>query len=192
MTEVGQERRRISDPKVLRALAHPARVAIIEDLNTTGEGRTATELAEIVGLSPSATSYHLRELAKVGMIEQAPSRGDGRERVWQSPVHSWGVDLQPGADAEARAAEDALVAVYVERDHARLQAFMSRSRDESAEWRDAAGLNTSTILATADELQDLFARMEQMIQPLRVRDRKDTAPPGARTVRVHIALFPDD
>ncbi|MEV0713840.1 winged helix-turn-helix domain-containing protein [Asanoa sp. NPDC050611] len=192
MTEVGQERRRISDPTMMRALAHPARMAIIEDLNTTGEGRTATELAEIVGLSPSATSYHLRELAKVGLIEQAPSRGDGRERVWQSPVHAWGIDLEPDADAETQAAEDELVGVYVDRDYARLRAFLARSRQEPPEWHAAAGLNTSTILVTADELKDLFEQVQRLIGPLRTRDRKGTEPEGARTVRVHFAVFPDD
>ncbi|MDG4821632.1 winged helix-turn-helix domain-containing protein [Asanoa sp. WMMD1127] len=192
MTDVGQERRRISDPKVLRALAHPARVAIIEDLNVTGEGRTATELAEIVGLSPSATSYHLRELAKVGMIEQAPSRGDGRERVWQSPVHSWGIDLERDADADTQAAEDELVGMYVDRDYARLRAFLARARGEQPEWHDAAGYNTSTVIVTAEELKELFEQVQRLIAPLRVRDRKDAVPEGARTARVHFAVFPDD
>ncbi|GIF57872.1 winged helix-turn-helix domain-containing protein [Asanoa iriomotensis] len=192
MTEVGQERRRISDPKMLRALAHPARLAIIEDLNVTGDGRTATELAEIVGLSPSATSYHLRELAKVGLIEEAPSRGDGRERVWQSPVHSWGVDLEPDADPETQAAEDELVSLYVDRDYARLRAYLARSRQEPPEWHDAAGLNTSTVLVTAQEMKDLFEQVQRLIAPLRVRDRKGAVPEGARTVRVHFAVFPDD
>ncbi|WP_232075867.1 ArsR/SmtB family transcription factor [Phytohabitans suffuscus] len=39
----------------------------------------------MAGLSPSATSYHLRALARYGLVEQAPSRGDGRERVWRAP-----------------------------------------------------------------------------------------------------------
>ena len=67
-----------------RALAHPARIAIVEHLNNTGAVVTATEAAALVDLSPSAISYHLRELAKYGLVEQAPSRGDGRERVWRS------------------------------------------------------------------------------------------------------------
>jgi DNA-binding transcriptional ArsR family regulator len=54
----------ITDPQVMRALAHPARLTIKEYLASTGEAVTATGCAEIVGLSPSATSYHLRELAR--------------------------------------------------------------------------------------------------------------------------------
>jgi DNA-binding transcriptional ArsR family regulator len=192
MAGVGQERRQISDPKMMRALAHPARLAILEHLNSTGEATTATEFAEIVGLSPSATSYHLRELAKAGMIEEAPSRGDGRERVWQSPAHSFQIDLEQGDDPERRAAEDALMAVYLERDQARLRAYLSRSRDEPREWSDAAGLTTSTIFVTADELKTFFEQVHQLIEPLKQRNRGDAPPEGARTARVHFAVFPDD
>ncbi|MEV4533144.1 helix-turn-helix domain-containing protein [Asanoa sp. NPDC049518] len=192
MAEVGQERRQITDPKMMRALAHPARLAILEHLNSTGEPTTATEFAEIVGLSPSATSYHLRELAKVNMIEEAPSRGDGRERVWQSPVHSFQIDLEQGrGDPEARAAEDALMAVYLERDQARLRTFLSRARDEPQEWRDAAGLTSSTIFVTADELKTFLEQVHELIDPLKRRHR-EAPPDGARTVRVHFAAFPDD
>src|SRR5262249_56777146 len=74
----------VSDPHVMRAMAHPARLAIMEFLGD-GAVATATECAEVCGLSPSATSYHLRALAKVGLVEEAPSRGDGRERVWRAP-----------------------------------------------------------------------------------------------------------
>lgn len=74
MTEAlpGRSRVTISDPQVMRALAHPARMAIMEHLGTLEGGATATECAEIAGLSPSATSYHLRELAKFGLVQQAP------------------------------------------------------------------------------------------------------------------------
>ena len=177
---------------MMRALAHPARLAILEHLNTTGEATTATEFAEIVGLSPSATSYHLRELAKVGMIEQAPSRGDGRERVWQSPVNAWGLDMEVDADPETRAAEDALLATYLDRDQARLRAYLARAREEPPEWHAVAGLTTSTILVTADELKTFFDTVHGLMDSLKQRNRKDTPAEGARTVRVQFAAFPDD
>ena len=98
-------RTRITDPQVMRALAHPARIEIMEYLASTGAGVTATECAEIVGLSPSATSYHLRELAKYGLVEQAPSRGDGRERVWRSASAGCepGQRCRPAGDPGGRA-----------------------------------------------------------------------------------------
>src|SRR5690348_6379348 len=83
-----ERRLTITDPAVMRALAHPARLSILEHL-MSGEPTTATECAAVVELSPSATSYHLRALAKVGLIEEAPGRGDGRERLWRSPFSGY-------------------------------------------------------------------------------------------------------
>ena len=70
----------LTDPRMMRALAHPARIAIWAHLGLHGPA-TATECAEIAGLSPSACSYHLRTLARYGFVEEDPdSAADGRER----------------------------------------------------------------------------------------------------------------
>lgn len=128
---------RITDARTMRALAHPARIEIIEHLTMTGAAVTATGCAELVGLSPSATSYHLRELAKYGLVEQAPSRGDGRERLWRSTRQS----LLVGSDVDhpdSLAAEQALVDVYQDRDRSRLREWMQRQPGEPREWREAS------------------------------------------------------
>ena len=70
---------RFENPRSIRALAHPARLAIINAL-VTGDELTATECAELTGLSPSATAYHLKLLERYGIVETAPSRPDRRER----------------------------------------------------------------------------------------------------------------
>ncbi len=74
---------KLSDPKAIRALAHPARLTVIEELYS-GRELTATECADLAGLSPSAMSYHLRSLAKAGIVERADATGDGRERPWRA------------------------------------------------------------------------------------------------------------
>lgn len=71
-----------TDPRTARALAHPARVAILNRLIVDGPA-TATDCAEVAGLSPSACSYHLRTLARYGFVRLASPGDDGRERVWQ-------------------------------------------------------------------------------------------------------------
>src|SRR3989442_5714240 len=78
----------LTDPKVMRALAHPARTAILNLLQEQGSA-TATECAEAVGESPSACSYHLRQLAAYGFVEQVPSE-DGRERRWRAALQGYG------------------------------------------------------------------------------------------------------
>src|SRR5580700_6759038 len=74
---------RFEDPRSIRALAHPARMAIIDAL-AAGDELTATQCAELTGLSPSATAYHLKFLERYGFAETAPARHDGRERPWRA------------------------------------------------------------------------------------------------------------
>ncbi|MFE9691649.1 ArsR/SmtB family transcription factor [Micromonospora sp. NPDC005806] len=193
MTEAHPEQRRvtISDPQVMRALAHPARMAIMEHLSTVEGGATATECAEIAGLSPSATSYHLRELAKFGLIEAAPSRGDARERVWRAFSPSYYVDSGPDADSEARAAEAALVEAHMARDSQRVRDWIRRSPDEPHEWYQAAWLSDSMLLLTAEELVGLNNAIQELIDPYRRRLRTDP-PEGARSVAVQYRALPID
>jgi len=74
----------ISDPQAVRALAHSARIDVLDELYASGRARTATELAARSDLTPSAMSYHLRALEKYGLVERAASEGDARERRWRA------------------------------------------------------------------------------------------------------------
>jgi len=82
---------RIDDPGALRALAHPARLTVIDELYQ-GVERTSSELAELTGLSPSAMSYHLRALERWGMVERGEPREDGRERPWRAVGRTLSLD----------------------------------------------------------------------------------------------------
>ncbi|MCW3838822.1 winged helix-turn-helix domain-containing protein [Micromonospora yasonensis] len=193
MTEAQPEQRRvtISDPQVMRALAHPARMAIMEHLSTVEGGATATECAEIAGLSPSATSYHLRELAKYGLIEGAPSRGDARERVWQAFSPSYYVESGPDAGPDARAAEAALVEAHMVRDSQRVRDWIRRAPDEPREWYQAAWFSDSLLLLTPEELVELNNAIQALIGPYRRRLRTNP-PEGSRSVAVQYRALPID
>src|SRR3984957_17015156 len=81
----------LTDPRVMRALAHPARIEIWSHVLLEGPA-TATECAAVAGLSPSACSYHLRTLAKYGFVEEDPGHSaDGRERPWRAAIYSFNV-----------------------------------------------------------------------------------------------------
>jgi DNA-binding transcriptional ArsR family regulator len=187
----GQGGVRISDPQVMRALAHPARIEIMEHLGSTGAVVTATECAGLVGLSPSATSYHLRELAKYGLVEQAPSRGDARERVWRSTGQGWSIEGD-AAEPEARAAEQALIEVYLARDFARLRDWFAGQHDAPPQWREASELMGQMLLVTPEELRAANEAVRAALAPYRRRERMANPPKGARTVAVHYATFPVD
>ncbi|MFI7604753.1 helix-turn-helix domain-containing protein [Micromonospora sp. NPDC049366] len=193
MTEPRAEGSRvtISDPSVMRALAHPVRLAIMEHLSSLPAGATATECAEIVGQSPSATSYHLRELAKAGLVEPAPSRGDARERVWRSVAASWTVDAGRTTEPESRAAESALIEAWLAREVERSREWLRRAPDEPAEWYAAAQLADRQLLLTAEELTELNEAVSRLLEPYGKRQRTDP-PAGARTVSVHYKALPLD
>ena len=82
---------KLDDPGALKALAHPARLAVVDELYQ-GVERTSSELAELTGLSPSAMSYHLRALERWGIVEHGASRGDGRERPWRAAGRTLSLD----------------------------------------------------------------------------------------------------
>lgn len=90
----------VSDFAQLRAMAHPARWTVLEALYG-GVPLTATEAAELTGLTPSAMSYHLQQLAKLGLVERAPASDDGRQRPWRAVGTSLQMTAQPDAEVGA-------------------------------------------------------------------------------------------
>ncbi len=186
------ERTKISDPAVMRALAHPARLGLLEYLSLAKNGATATECAAVVGLTPSATSYHLRALAKAGMIQEAPSRGDGRERVWQASFRQYSVGVERGdTDEESRAAEAAMVEAYLARQNEKVRQYMARAHEEPQEWFDAGTLSDQTLAVTARELAKLLKQIDELAEPLK-RLNRERLPKGARTVSFQIRAVPTD
>jgi DNA-binding transcriptional ArsR family regulator len=182
----------ITDPQTMRAMAHPARIEIMEHLSSTGDAVTATDMARLVGLSPSATSYHLRELAKYGLVEAAPSRGDARERVWRSTSASWSLDAGASSSPDVRAAEQALLDVYLTRDYARLRDWLARAHAESPEWRDASVVSDQKLLLTVAELRELGEAVRDLLAKYSQRERQANPPEGARPVVANFAAFPLD
>src|SRR5258705_8228597 len=96
-------RREVTDVRALRALAHPLRLALLNHLMSFG-AQTASQCAEVVGSTASNCSYHLRSLARFGLVESVDPV-DGRERPWRSTA----TGLQFGAtDDQAGDAATAL------------------------------------------------------------------------------------
>jgi DNA-binding MarR family transcriptional regulator len=180
----------ITDVGVMRALAHPARLALIDHLTASGPA-TATECAGVVNLTPSATSYHLRALAKVGMVEEAPGRGDGRERFWRSTVAGYRIEGVPDADPVVQEAKAELLDTFIAWEEAQVRQYLARASEEPKEWLDAAVFSGTSLLMTVDELGRIGEAIRELLRPYRKRDRTD-APAGARTVFAQVRVFPMD
>jgi len=185
-----RHRATIRDPQVMRAMAHPARLAIMEFLSD-GTVATATECAEVCGLSPSATSYHLRSLAKAGLVEEAPSRGDGRERVWRAAHASLSIHTEKTDSPETLSAARDLMDVVLARDEEHVARWFDHAESEPKEWYDAAGMTRHQLVLTAAELTELFKTVEKLLEPYG-RIERPNPPEGARRVGVLFRAIPND
>lgn len=174
------------DRGLLRALAHPVRLALLDALRQENE-LTATSAARLVGESPSNCSFHLRVLAEHGLVEEA-DRGRGRERPWRRARH--GVELDsPDLSPETRAEAADLMQLIAERDHAQLQEWLRSSAGYSGALQNAAGHISVTTRLTPTELATLGLELKSLIR--RLVDRRDeSTQPDALPVRLIVHAFP--
>jgi DNA-binding transcriptional ArsR family regulator len=189
MTKERPDRLRITGTAGMRALAHPARLASIEHLMRVGPS-TATELGELVGLTASAMSYHLRALERAGLIQNAESRGDGRERLWQSTHAGTGFDVLTTDDDsdEARAASKQLLEAAVSIDEVETRRWLARSAQPG--WADYGHLMTATVLLSQDELVEVGEKLSALLDPYRKRTRQGSGPEDAVEMRAYFKCFP--
>lgn len=171
----------IHDPRTIRALAHPARMAIIDAL-ATGDELTATECAELTGLSPSATAYHLKFLERYDLAEPAPAREDGRERPWRAPDRRKQVEIDTSTPAGAAAAT-AVGLAFLDSTRAVAEAFVAAGSEEPEEWRDATAISNTDLWLTVEETRAVTAGITAFLDSYRGRSLADR-PEGSRRVRI--------
>ena len=172
----------------MRALAHPARLAILEHLRSIGPA-TATECAEVTGQSPSACSYHLRALAKWGLVRESDGH-DRRERRWASAGRFVIGDHEGPRRADVAAAEHQLTAQVLQRATERALAWMDNSDEEPKEWRDVSAISNAALRMTAQELGALVEQIDALIAPYVASERTSDLPEGSRIVHLHVSALP--
>lgn len=176
----------LTDPRAIRAVAHPVRIALLEALVREGP-LTATEAAEIVDESPANCSFHFRTLAKYGFVEEVPG-STGRARPWRRINMGESLDLRDHTDSLVAA--QAFAEVSVDRNHERLRSYLATGHNEPPEWQ-VGFVNTSLLYLTATELEELGDRMRAIADEFRDRTA-DTAkrPEGSRAVQFSAYGFP--
>ncbi len=179
----------LRDPRALRALAHPVRIQLVGLLRREGP-LTASEAGRRIDESSGSTSYHLRQLARFGLVEEAAG-GRGRERPWRatSLFTSWpNVADTPEMAEASRLLERFIVAKYVER----IERWLGRRTDDSAEWQDAAAFGDSLLYLSAAELAELRDGLAKLAEPYLERlVRPELRPRGSRAVTFLQIAFPD-
>jgi len=187
------ERMKITDVRVLAALAHPARLAILHLLLTVGDS-TATKCAAVVGESPSSCSYHLRHLERFGLVERVAAGPDetidGRTRRWRSVASGFDFgEPHSTGSPELAAVTAALTAVGLDENLRLARHYLSHLDDVPEAWQDAASFSTYALLVNADELRQVRDAIDAVVRPLRAAAR-DSAPEDARAVRLSLEAFP--
>ncbi|TNH21470.1 helix-turn-helix transcriptional regulator [Micromonospora orduensis] len=172
----------------VRVLAHPLRMRLLGSLRIDGPA-TATALAEKLGTNTGATSYHLRQLAEVGLVAEDPDRGAGRQRWWQAAhdmSHFDPTDFDDDPDARAavqwiRTNQVRLMGELAER-------WMAVEHTQSRAWRDAAGM--SDLVLPLDPARLLALNDDLWAVLMRYRDDAVADAPDVKPVHVFLAGFP--
>lgn len=183
------ELRLVSDAQTLRALTHPTRIALIEALSIQGP-MTATEAAERVGESPSNCSFHLRQLARYGFVEEAGG-ARGRRRPWK--MTSLGMTFSSvHTDPATEVAASALSRLIRERQLGRYDTWLRTSRSYPKAWREAAVDSENIFWMTAAELDALAERLKAELLPLYRERLADPSkrPEGAVPVELLVLGYP--
>jgi DNA-binding transcriptional ArsR family regulator len=176
----------LRDPRAIKALAHPARLAVIDEL-FAGRKLTATECGEIAGLSASAMSYHLRAREKWGIVRRSETTGDGRERPWEAAGNGLMVDsAEPRASA---AGEAILVARQLDKQRADTLGWISAQDEESASWYDSIVMGSGVFWLSREEAKRISERLSEIVADIPHRTAAE-APAGARRVRVSHSVVP--
>lgn len=182
-----EDRREIRDVRALAALAHPVRTALLSHLMAVGP-RTASECAPAVGASASNCSWHLRHLARFGLVERVEETADGRERPWRAAATGFVFAGGPEPGPATLAARQALASVQLDEETRLARSYLRGEEELEPQWRRAAALNSYGLLLTAEELTELTDRLDAAIRPFIGMTRADP-PAGAKPVHLGLRTF---
>ena len=170
----------------LRTLAHPLRARLLGELRLRGRA-TATDLAGVLGTNTGATSYHLRQLAEVGLVVEDDEAGGGRRRWWRPAheSHGW-TRAQFEGDPDDLAAADWLAGFGYRASAERAEAWTNAQADYPPEWRDAAEYDDYLLSLGPAQLKALMAELNDVVE----RWRAVPAEGDARRVYLSLQGFP--
>ncbi|MGW3386588.1 ArsR/SmtB family transcription factor [Streptomyces cinereoruber] len=177
------------DPRSLRGLAHPLRIQLLRALRHHGSA-TASQLAERLGESSGATSYHLRQLAAHGFVEDDPERGKGRERWWKAVAGGTAFDesLYRNEDPEVRGAVDVYMHEIANIHTQELNTYLGTREDWGQKWLGSADMSDFTLRLPPAKLRELGEKVHALMEEYRTAPEQDA--PDAERVRVHLHAFP--
>lgn len=178
------------DLESLKALSHPLRVQLFETLATYGP-HTASGLAERLGESSGATSYHLRQLEKHGFVREVEGRGTTRERWWERVPGGVSLVAEKVSDTAAgRAASRAVQRHWEDHRGQLLRDFTDHGLSElPPQWLAASELMTANLRLTPDQLAEIVREFSTFSNTV-IEKYRGIHDPGSRPVQIHFNAFP--
>ncbi|MFD4635173.1 ArsR/SmtB family transcription factor [Streptomyces sp. NPDC058284] len=178
------------DARTLRGLAHPLRMRLLTSLGVEGPA-TASQLAARLGESSGATSYHLRQLAEYGFVEDDPDRGKGRERWWRPAQQGIRTDAELMLDEnpEVRGALSTVLHEYASLRAQEVSTWIATRHEWPQEWGAASDISDFTLDLTPELASELSHKVHELMEEYRMLAPPKGTPDAAR-VRVHSHLFP--
>jgi DNA-binding transcriptional ArsR family regulator len=188
MPPLDPSRRVHLDSRQVRVLAHPLRSRLLSALRAFGPA-TATELAQRLQTNSGATSYHLRQLSDVGLIEEQSEEAGGRRRCWRAAheVTSYRESAFED-DADDRAAVDWLLGHHIRLVQRWTEDWLESRREWSTDWRDAADQSDYEFALTPEGLAALNRDLHAVVE--RYRAAADPAAAGAQKCAIVLQSFP--
>lgn len=172
---------------LIQSARHPLRLALLDQLMAFGE-QTAAQCADAVASTASNCSYHLRSLARVGLVERGFS-SDGRERPWRSVATGLEFGPEPESDSPAVAgAARAVDELALARDEALTRAALARQATQPAPWQAAEAHNSYALRLTAAELSDLVGAIDALVRPY-IALTRDRTPARAEVAYLRLDAF---
>jgi DNA-binding transcriptional ArsR family regulator len=174
----------------LRALAHPLRVEVLGLLRVHGPA-TASTLAERLGLTSGALSYHLRQLERFGFIVEDPSRGNRRDRWWRAAHRmTQYAELGPDATPEQRVESDVFKEIVTAKTISALTEARAARAELSPEWLRAFEVSDYLLQLSPEEASALARDLSAVLDSYRQHDPEQPKPDDRRIVRAQFQIFP--
>jgi hypothetical protein len=172
----------------MRAMTHPVRLALLDALSLEGP-LTATQAGELIGEPPNTCSFHFRQLAKYGFVEEA-GPAPGRSRPWRlvsSGMHYTDLHEDPDTAIAARQLDTMLRERYL----ARLDAFYATRSSLPREWQEVTGGSQATLYLTPAELrqvdEEIMAVLDRYLGRFTDPERR---PEGSAPIEILLFAYP--
>ncbi|MFI7025831.1 helix-turn-helix domain-containing protein [Micromonospora sp. NPDC049900] len=182
----------LTDPRAMRALAHPTRLRLLGELRLRGP-QSVGMLSDVVDEAVGSVSYHLSKLAEHGFVQEAPECARNRRERWWRAAHattSW-EPLETLDDPERKVASDLLRRAVLERYQAALNSYLAAEATFEPEWVRGTASSDNAYHLTAAQLRELRADLEALAARWRERSDPDRADARPVTLIYHAFRRPE-